>query len=235
MVAIMKPRNQGAESIFYSIKIFKNDLKDIESILKELNPTAGLKILTQKMEYEYVDELPSNAEVLSYFEMVYEEPKVKLVVNGLSAILSGSSLSALPELGAFKKIEAILKKSERLPQKIVGQVFMSRPALMIYTLIYIQCLFVFVIPHFQKYVLPYLQKLPILLFSLAIAILYFVPALGIIFLVNYLFYYFSRSQIILQNKENRPSFFIRKRDDLIAGLLLTALGVALGILGSKLF
>lgn len=107
----MKKKSQSINQSFKMPHLFRDDLEDLENILKEVSPD-NYKLETQNFEYKEVKEIPENLNATSKFNIQTYSPYINIDFNHFSARLYAGE-DNIKTVGAVKKLIDVISKRER--------------------------------------------------------------------------------------------------------------------------
>ena len=214
----MKKKSQNFSQDYKMPYLFREDLEDIENIIKDLSPRE-FKFGTTDFEYKTIQEIPEDTVIRDFNIQIYD-PYISLYFSKNSArIYAGDD--DIKTLGVIKKITDIIKKRER---KLLWQ--LSR---------------------LSNFVAPILLWLPFLLLiffdkeTIKSNKVLFVVSTVIIcviaiawFIISYRATLKKFSVVEFSYKKNRFSFLTRNKDQIIVGIIVAIATFVLTILSQKI-
>jgi len=210
----MKKKNQSHRQDFLMPHLFREDLEEIEEILKESDP-ENLKFETNDFEYGSVKEIPEKDKRLDYFHIQIYRPYISIDFSKTSAYIYASEKD-IKSLGIAGKIADVVKKRER------KFLFYIRSFSGIFSGILFGIPFFFMLINFDIS-----KRLAIILLFLL-----FGGIVSIILFTNNIPRY---SIIELYYKKDKPSFFVKNRDQIILITFGTILGAIATLFLQKIF
>jgi hypothetical protein len=109
----MKKKGQVLTLDFRMPHLYRDDLMEIERVLKGDLKAREYKIETSDYEYTAVDQIPQEHEAVTSLRVIAYSPYITLTLDGSSASLYCSDSNDLPAAGAARRIESIVRKRER--------------------------------------------------------------------------------------------------------------------------
>lgn len=189
------------------VKIYLEDLDEIISILNE---DGSRKIEIKTREYKLTpDEFKQKYkdENLNYLEINSNNPYINVDFGYSNGVRIYSGDDSASSVGIIEKIKNIVK-----PKRKIFNLFLGRNNYN-FSIIFILCWFL---------ILLFFNHLATKEFYLVGFIVY------IVFSALFMLPLFNRNNIIVSNKKDRPSFFIRKSDDLVIAIISAFLGGVIG-------
>ena len=196
-------------------KIFLDDLVEIEEIIIKELKTDKYKIVAENFEYSSVKEIPKKNKPIHELKIIVEFSTLSLYLTGYAAHLSadGNNLSAI---GAAQKIFEIISVRER---KIFGSSFKLSAFLFFALSIAAFAGFIFITSN-------NLGMTYYLIILLAVLLAIYSAWYGI----NFPFNHFSEINLI--NRDERPAFIEKYKDQIFLSLINLVIGAVFGILGT---
>lgn len=195
--------------------LFREDLEDIEKIIKdELNPLE-YKLESEEFEYQGINEIPADNDAVSIFHIQTYSPYITIDFGGDGARIYGGE-DDLKTIGALKKITEIISRREK---KTLW--FISRPSPIYPSLAGISVAAV---------IISTMKKSMWILPSIFVSLFFIVLVVLSFRMENYTF-----STIEFVYKRKKSNFFLRNKDQIIIVIMTAILTFLLTLLGQNLF
>lgn len=209
----MKKKSQFYRRDFKMPHLFRDDLEEIENIIKDELTPGGYKLDSHNFEYKDMQDIQKDTENVNEFHVQTDSPHIMINFDKSNAeIYSGTD--DIKTTGAIKKIVDIILKRER------------------------KYFYYFVALSTNLIALPFLAS--ILLFAILLKkegatfklflpiVLFLVTIIWLITAYNCRFNRFSRIEFLY--RKDRSSFFIRNKDQII----LVIIGAVLGAIATMI-
>lgn len=215
----MKKKTQSTSEDFKMPHLFREDLEEIENILKEISPRE-YKLESQNFEYTNIKEIPKDLDAINEFHIQAYPPYISIDFNTNGArIYAGDD--DIKTMGGIKKIADIISKRERKHLWHLSRLANWFAPILIWIPVY---LVMFVDEETVK-------PNKILIFSSVLLSL-----IGIIwFIVGFRLKLYNFSLIEFTYKKEKLNFFMRNRDRIIVGIIIAIVSVLLTLLFQKIF
>ena len=189
------------------VKVYLEDLDEIISILNEDGSgkieikTREYKLTPDEFKQKYKDEN------LNYLEIKSSNPYINVDFDYSNGVRIYSGDDSASSVGIIEKIKNIVK-----PKRKIFNLFLGRNNYNL-NIIFILCWLI---------ILLFFNHLANKESYLVGVVVY------IVFSALFMLPLFNRNNIIVSNKKDRPSFFIRKSDDLVIAIISAFLGGVMG-------
>lgn len=194
------------------IHLYRDDLIEIENILKEQLKAKDIKLSTSEYEFSSVSEIPEDTQPTNDFKIQSYSPYVSIDLGTVSAKVYVSE-NSLSELGAFTEIVNVLKRRQRkFKHYFLHSSAWFAPSIVIYSIL--------LAAYFKDG--RSLILVPLALLGILWWLTGFKTALG----------RYSTTEFTIQSAS--PSFFKRNKDQIILNTGFTIFGAILGILFTKM-
>ena len=220
----MRKINQAWEKQYNPLKLFKEDIEKIISIittgLKEINTPEGwenkLDIRTDKFELDNLSELSEIKEkFLRELSILVGDEHIQLKLGRTTAHLRIKDEENTTLMGIGNRIDAILRMRERsfkFLHSFSGRLLVTLSAAFVSG-------FGYGLKSFSR------TPLPILLFATGITISVMIP-------VYTLYTATHRSTIEMVYSYGKRNFFIRNKDNILVGVIVSIISIILGVFGT---
>lgn len=204
----MKKRDKSIAKHYPPIKLYLDDLEEIEEALKKASDSISFE--TEEYEFDSIEELKTHYKTAQLYELEVStrSPYVSLDLDRKSAFVYAASSEA-NSAGAFYRLEQIISRRLLKPRWIY-----SLPLVLVLTSIG-----TFVQYHFSNRINYYV--------SLSIAILLMIWGIFACYVALR-----RHSVIVLIHRNSEEPFFQRNKDNLTLAIISALLGAILGVAGT---
>lgn len=214
----MKKRPQNFSQDFKMPHLFREDLEDIENIIKDLSPRE-FKFETKDFEYNSIQEISKDFMVVNDFHVQTQSPYISIDFRGSSArIYSGDD--DIKTIGVVKKIADIISKRERV---FLWYLSNSAP---------------FIVPAlFFSFILllastVHKEVKPSVVWYIIVSTAFLLSGLWGVIGIRSTLKNFSLIEFVY--RKNKPSFFLRNKDQIIVGIIVAIISVVATLFFSKI-
>ncbi len=209
----MKRRIKPLQKQLRSIHIYRDDLLELERIIKSDLKSSDFKITTEDFEYDSVESIPKDTSSTNQLSIKSYEPYIYIEFERTSAKVYISE-DTLQMKGAYVDIISVLNKRESKFFHYIYKIDFLLPGVAIYTIF--------------GFILSGTLELR-LVFGVSFLLLSLFAYLGF----RHDFSHYSTIEFV--NKSTRPNFIVRNRDQLVINTIFLILGALLGVVLTKLF
>lgn len=211
----MKKKTNSITKTIIAPKVYLEDVEEIINILSKVTKASDIKISTEEYDFEDLEDLKhSESKRLKKLEIQSSNPYCRISLSPISGWINASS-ETTDEVYLVTQIGELLKKSERMS---IGAF------LLFYSNIYIKIfMYIVVIGLFLIGIIPK-QKNDLFVFFAFIG--YFLT-----FIMDKVGQSMSeKGSIYLEYRSNFKNFWVRKKDDLVVGVIVGTITLLLGLL-----
>ncbi len=208
----MKELKKSSIENITPIKLHFDDIKEIIEILKENKPQE-INIKTADAELSYDELIKYDQNIINEIHLNSMNPSISVNIgqNNSSEVHIYRSDNSAEAVGTVQKILVILRNKRKLINRILGPYnFYLCIYMIVYTIASISIYIIFRIGNIYIDICAYI----------IFAILFIISMLPQV----------KKNQIILSYKKNTPSFWVRKKDDIIVGIIISIISGFIGFI-----